>query len=293
MKIGIGLPSAIPEVSGSAIVEWAQRAEQRGFSALGVLDRLIYPNYDPLISLTAAAAVTERIGLCTAVLLAPLQANHVQFARQISSMESISGGRLILGLAVGSRRDDYDSAAVDFSRRGKIFDELLETATSIWRGERGNIGPVVPRAGGPPLFFGGESDPAIRRAARYGSGWIAGGGRNDGFAEQVARVQSAFVEAGRIDAPRVMKVGLFALGADAERHTKQHFLNYYGSRGEERLERALKGAYIGENAVTTAVTFFENAGCDEMILVPTNPDPGQVERLADLLQLNMKGESQL
>ena len=90
-----------------------------------------------------------------------------------------------------------------------------------------------------------------------------------------------------------MKVGLFALGVDAERHTRQHFLNYYGSRGEERLERALKGAYVGEDAVTAAVTFFETEGCDEMILVPTNPDPGQVEQLADLLRLNMDGESVL
>jgi hypothetical protein len=69
MDIAIGLPSTVPDTDGNTLVEWARTAEGAGFSSLGVLDRLMYPGYDPIVSLAAAAAVTERIGLLTAVLL--------------------------------------------------------------------------------------------------------------------------------------------------------------------------------------------------------------------------------
>jgi len=75
MEIGIGLPSAVPGVDRTGIVEWARRAETAGFSALGTLDRIVYGNYESLIALAAAAAVTERIRLVTDILIAPLRAS--------------------------------------------------------------------------------------------------------------------------------------------------------------------------------------------------------------------------
>ncbi len=77
MDVGIGLPNAVPGTSGTQLVEWARRADGRGFSSLGTIDRVAYDNYEPLTALAAAAAVTERIGLCTSVLLGPLRANPV------------------------------------------------------------------------------------------------------------------------------------------------------------------------------------------------------------------------
>ena len=75
MDVGIGLPNAVPGTSGAQLVEWARRADGRGFSSLGTIDRVVYDNYEPLTALAAAAAVTERIGLCTSVLLGPLRDN--------------------------------------------------------------------------------------------------------------------------------------------------------------------------------------------------------------------------
>jgi alkanesulfonate monooxygenase SsuD/methylene tetrahydromethanopterin reductase-like flavin-dependent oxidoreductase (luciferase family) len=80
MKIGIGLPTALPGVDGPALLHWARRAEDRGFSTLATIDRLVYDSYDPL-TLLAAAAVTTRITLATTVLLAPLHTNHVGLAK--------------------------------------------------------------------------------------------------------------------------------------------------------------------------------------------------------------------
>lgn len=97
MKIGIGLPNAVPGATGGELTEWARRAEARDFSTLGTIDRLVYDNYEPLVALAAAAAVTERIGLATTVLLAPLRTNAIELAKQALSINALSGGRLTLG----------------------------------------------------------------------------------------------------------------------------------------------------------------------------------------------------
>ena len=285
MKIGLGLPSTIAGTSGSLVLEWARKADARGFSSVCAIDRVAYPNYDPLVALTAAAAVTERVLLYTAILLAPLRANHAQFARQIGSIEAISNGRLVLGLGAGSRREDYDLSGVEFSRRGRLFDELLETSTSIWRGEKGAIGPALPRPEGPPLYFGGESAPALRRAARWGSGWIAGGGGPEEFAENVEKVQAAFEMAGRAERPRTVKLGYFALGHDAEHFATQTLGSYYAFRGPERVKQIIASSFLSEEAVLEGVVRFATVNCDELIFVPTNPDLSQVDRLAEVLEL--------
>src|ERR687885_2648863 len=114
MDIGIGLPNAVRGVDRSGIVDWARRAEEAGFSSLGTIDRIVFPNYESLVSLAAAAAVTERIRLVTDILIAPLRTNTTLFAKQAATIDNLSGGRLVLGLAPGGRPDDYEVSGVDF-----------------------------------------------------------------------------------------------------------------------------------------------------------------------------------
>src|ERR687883_1051938 len=109
MEVAIGLPNATLGVKGSEIVTWAREAEQAGFSSLGTIDRIAYENYESLIALAAAAAVTERIKLLTSVLLAPLRSTPL-LAKQAVSVDNISNGRLELALAVRGREDDYPGA---------------------------------------------------------------------------------------------------------------------------------------------------------------------------------------
>src|SRR3954464_13906480 len=124
MDIGIGLPNTVIGVDRRGIVDWAKAAEDAGFASLGTLDRIPYDNYEPLVSLAAAAAVTERIRLTTDILIAPLR-QTAMLAKQTATIDSISGGRLVLGLAVGGREDDFAAAEVDFHSRGETFENQL------------------------------------------------------------------------------------------------------------------------------------------------------------------------
>ncbi len=121
MKVGIGLP-AIPEVKGQMVLDWAKKVDAGPFSSLGSIDRIAYGNHEPLIMLAAAAGVTQRVRLMTSILLAPLRNTGV-LAKQLATLDAISGGRLTAGLAVGGRADDYRAAPASFHDRGKRFEE--------------------------------------------------------------------------------------------------------------------------------------------------------------------------
>src|ERR687888_2610979 len=110
MQIGIGLPTTVPGTEGSAVVRWARRAEERGFSSLGVLDRIVYDNYEPLIALAGAAGATERIRLATTILIAPSRVDATLLAKQAASVDRLSGGRLTPGMGGGGRPDDFEVA---------------------------------------------------------------------------------------------------------------------------------------------------------------------------------------
>ena len=115
MEIGIGLPNTM-EIDGLLVARWARRAEERGFSTLATIDRIVYPTYDSLTTLSVAAGATERIGLFTDILLAPAY-NPIWLAKATASLHAMSGGRLTLGLGVGGRPDDYAAMNRDFDRR--------------------------------------------------------------------------------------------------------------------------------------------------------------------------------
>ena len=93
MDVGIGLPNSVPGLEGPVLVDWARSAEEQGFSTLGTIDRPLFPNYESLVTLAAAAAVTERIRLMTDILIAPYRNNTPLLAKQAVSIDNISGGR--------------------------------------------------------------------------------------------------------------------------------------------------------------------------------------------------------
>jgi len=278
MDVGIGLPNAVRGVDRRGIVEWARRAEAAGFSSLGTIDRIAYPNYESLIALAAAAAVTERIRLVTDILIAPLRTSTALLAKQAATIDSLSEGRLVLGLAVGGREDDYEISGADFGSRGKTFDRQLEELGALWRGERG-VGPRPARGDRPTVLIGGSSDVAFRRAARHADGWTLGGGTPDAFAEGRETLRAAWAAEGRDGEPRTMVLFYFALGDDTEAAARASLGDYYGFLGEY-ADQIVAGAAKDEDAVKGYLSAFEQAGVDEVICFPTSTNPEQVDLLA-------------
>jgi alkanesulfonate monooxygenase SsuD/methylene tetrahydromethanopterin reductase-like flavin-dependent oxidoreductase (luciferase family) len=274
MKVGIGLPNTVPGASGKQIVDWARRAEKRGFSSLGTLDRIVYPNYEALTTLAAAAAVTERVELLTGVLLGPLRRNVSLFAKQAASLSALSDGRFTLGIALGAREDDYEVSGVDLQGRGERLDSILEQAREIWAGDE--IGPDAT----PRVVIGGHADASFERAARFGEGWIAGGLPPDQYAGMLEKLGAAWSDAGRDGEPRRMSLAYFSLGDRAEATAESYLKHYYAWLGETADQIAASAA-TDADTVAQYVSAYEAAGCDELVLFPCSTDPEQVDLLAD------------
>src|SRR5436309_10601172 len=116
MEIGIGLPNAVRGTTRQELLDWARAAEASGFSTLGAIDRIVYPNYEPLMALSAAAAVTDEVRLATTVMLGPLRQNAALIAKQILSLDAIAGGgRAVLGIGLGGREEVYGVVGLSLS----------------------------------------------------------------------------------------------------------------------------------------------------------------------------------
>jgi alkanesulfonate monooxygenase SsuD/methylene tetrahydromethanopterin reductase-like flavin-dependent oxidoreductase (luciferase family) len=284
MDIGIGLPSTIPGIPGRLIIEWATAAEQAGFSTLGTIDRIVYGNLETVPTLGAAAAVTERIGLTTAVLIGPYRGNGALLAKQLATVDCIAGGRLRVGIAIGPREDDYEATGSSFRERGRNIDRQLAELRAVWaqerRGYAGPIGPAPVQSGGPPLLVGGNVAATFRRMAEFGAGWISGGGGPELFAGNAEQARRAWREAGREGEPRLVANAYVSLGEDAEGHARRYLCDYYGFLGDF-AEQITASALTSPQGVADAIARFEDGGCDELILFPCNADTAQVPLIAE------------
>ena len=277
MDVAIGLPNAVPGTTGKQLTEWARRAEARGFSSLGTIDRIAYSNYEPLTALAAAAAVTERIGLCTSVLLGPLHGNGVALAKQALSVHALSGERLTLGIGLGAREDDYELAGVDHSTRGEVLESMLPRMKELWEGDE--MGP--PTASPPALMIGGHIAAAFARAARHGNGWIAGGVPPDQVAEMAEKFNAAWKEQGRDGEPSRMGLCYYSLGDRAEEDAWASVGDYYSWLGEETAGYIVGAAAKDADTVQQYISAYAGVGLDELIMFPSSSDAEQVDLLAD------------
>jgi alkanesulfonate monooxygenase SsuD/methylene tetrahydromethanopterin reductase-like flavin-dependent oxidoreductase (luciferase family) len=229
MKLGIGLPNAVPGTTGKQLVDWARAAEEAGFSTLGTIDRIVYPSYEPLIALSAAAAVTERIRVATDVMLGPLRMNPALVAKQILSLDALAGGgRAVLGIALGAREDDYEISDIPMSGRGEWLDSALEKIRAIWNGDgelEAKVGPR-PQGDGPTLLVGGYVKASLERAAKFGDGWTQGGAGPDQFADDSKNLDEAWKQQGREGKPFKSALAYFSLGKKAEENARHDLLDY-------------------------------------------------------------------
>jgi alkanesulfonate monooxygenase SsuD/methylene tetrahydromethanopterin reductase-like flavin-dependent oxidoreductase (luciferase family) len=297
MRVGVGLPTTLPGADGALIVEWARVADEGPFSSLGVLDRLVYDSYDPFTSLAAAAAVTRRVLLATTIVIGPLHSTAI-LAKAAASLDALSGGRFVLGLAVGARKEDYDAAGVDYHSRGRLLEEQLAEMRDLWeagdkkaegRGQRAVASSIVPsvmRADGPPILVGGLSDVGFARMARYADGYVHGGGPPRAFARAADKARAAWLDAGRPGKPQLWAQGYFALGGEDVAEVGMSYLRDYYAFTGPFAERIASGILTTPQAIAGFIRGYREAGCDELVLFPTLPDLAQLEQLAQIISSN-------
>lgn len=300
MRVGIGLPTSFPSNKGFLVQEWAIRADSVGFSSIGVLDRLVYDNFDPLITLAAAAAVTERIRLMTSILIVPIR-NAGMLAKEVASLDFLSNGRLTLGVGVGNREDDFSIANANIHDRGQRFENQLKLMKNIWsdsqsiEGVSGIVGPCPVQSGGPPLIFGGRTPKALERIAKWGEGYVTGSVTDiNGALLSFKIVEDAWNLENRQGKPLFVGSLLCAIGQKESSATLNAVRRYYSYQGGppsnapglpgKSLSASTSEILSTVTAIREKLKECEAAGMDEIFLRPAGvTDPDQVDRLAEAI----------
>jgi alkanesulfonate monooxygenase SsuD/methylene tetrahydromethanopterin reductase-like flavin-dependent oxidoreductase (luciferase family) len=275
MEIGVVLPNN-PGITRERVLAWARGIEQGPFSSLAVPDRLDYPNVDQLMTLAAAAAVTERVRLVTQILLSPLRPTP-WLVKQVGTLTTLAPGRVVLGVGVGARPADYAAAGVAWERRGRILDEQLDALARARQpaDPAQDLGPPPEKV---PILMGGASPGALRRLARHGDGYISGGVRPEIYGHEVAATRAAWRQAGREGEPRIVAGTWFASDArHAEAHANREAYFVKGGPPPPVRDEIRRG----RDGVRRAIEEFGAIGADELILFPMSTDPAELDVLAD------------
>jgi alkanesulfonate monooxygenase SsuD/methylene tetrahydromethanopterin reductase-like flavin-dependent oxidoreductase (luciferase family) len=279
MRIGIGLPAAVPGVDAAGIGDWAAAAEQSGFASVGVVDRLVYDNVEPLTALAAAAARTQTIELITTVLNVGWRANPVLLAKQMASVDLISGSRLAAGLGIGAWPEDFTASQVPPSGGGARFRAAVRTMRQVWAGDViGQGGPMralPPRR--PQLLFGGMVPAAHTRAATEGEGWVAPLFGVQTLRDGAGAVRRSWTDAGRPGEPRIVTGRYFSLGPDADTVADHYIRHYYG---DTFFAMARADTLTTAQQVRQELDRLADAGATDVLLYPSSTQPQQLHRLS-------------
>ena len=229
MKFGIVFANTGPFTEPAAAVAMAQAAEAAGFESLWTVEHTVVPDGyestypydtsgrmpgsddapipDPLVWLTYLAAVTSTLRLGTGILIQP-QRNPVVLAKEVATLDHLSGGRMELGVGVGWLAEEFDAIGVPFAERGRRTDDGIAALRALWSQDRatyegeftrftGCISRPQPVGGSVPVHIGGHTEVAARRAGRLGDGFFPASGSHRTLAERFAQMRQAAEEAGR------------------------------------------------------------------------------------------------
>lgn len=296
IRFGIGIPQVDPgpRFDTAALHRFLARAEALAFDSAWVLEQPVgaAPVLEPLALLAHAAAVTERIRLGTAVILTPLRI-PVELAKSLATVDQLSGGRLIAGLALGAWRDLYPAFGLSPEGRVRRFEEAVtligrlwteDAVTSdgeFWQMTDARVEPKPVQRPRPPLWFGGNLAPAVERAARMADGWIgAGSATTEAFAAAHLGLQDALVAAGRDPAGfDVAKRVYIAVDDDADRalsRLREWFGLFY--RNRDLAERV--AVWGSAEACVEGLASVVRAGARTLVLNPVFDQQEQAEALA-------------
>jgi alkanesulfonate monooxygenase SsuD/methylene tetrahydromethanopterin reductase-like flavin-dependent oxidoreductase (luciferase family) len=299
MHITMGLPTFLPHGRDEELA-WYRKIDEGPWHGLATWDRLLYPcGWSVIPQLAAAAAMTERVRLWTDIVALPPR-NAVLFAKDIATIDVLSGGRLTLGVGIGAWDEDYIAIGSDLHRKRQRMDEHVELMRKVWAQEppvNGHhhhpVGPAPLQKGGIPLVAGVSGPKSLARVARWAIG-VSDPSHSLHFdteklAAQRERVAQAWKEARRPDPPHFSTPVWFALGSNPKDQLTEHVIDFWGRGVDEVLPdavvtRADQGTLMcGAAGLLHAVNGAREAGLDELRLIPTTADPDEIDRARDVL----------
>jgi alkanesulfonate monooxygenase len=291
-------PGEVPDVP--ALYAYAQRAEALGFESLWAWDHILlgvepaFPILESVTTLGAVAARTTRIKLGTGVLVLPLR-NPVIAAKALGSLDVISGGRLILGVAAGWYAREFDAVGVPFKQRGRRFERNLDVVLRLWGAERVSLrvdelnlrdAVMVPRPTQrprPPVLIGGYVEAVLRRAATVGDGWLTYFYTPESFARNWEKVKAFAREAGRDPSALTATNQLAVYVGESREQTTAPMRHWLSTEWDTAgwSESTIDHAVHGSPAECAAQLRAHVAtGVDRLILIPYRYQPEQVELIA-------------
>lgn len=282
-----------------ALIDYGVRMEELGFDSLWVWDHILlgvdphFPILDALSLITAVAARTEKIKLGTGILILPVR-NALVLAKQVSTIDQISKGRLILGMASGWYKREFDAVGVDFHQRGKLMDINLEVMTKLFAEDQvsGEFGPYNLRSAvmypkpytrpRPPILIGGYVDRVLQRAAVAGDGWLTYFYTPDGFTKSWAKIRAFAEEAGK-DPDTLLNANQLPIMVGKRSEIEKPMMEWlttewdFASWSDSTTDSAIMGTV---DECVEQLQAHLDAGVQKIIFVPYRYEMEQVEVIA-------------
>jgi alkanesulfonate monooxygenase SsuD/methylene tetrahydromethanopterin reductase-like flavin-dependent oxidoreductase (luciferase family) len=286
----MNVPVMAPGLGRDLLHAWCRGIDDGPFSSLAVGERINFPNPEITVTLAAAAAWTTRVTLLYNVLVLPMHA-EARAAKQVATLDVLTQGRVVLGVGVGAREDDYAAVGAPWDGRLGRLERQVRRLRELWNGEPATAAtsaPVEPRplqAGGPPILMGALFPRAIARAAHFADGIL-------GFSFTVAGeeltyafdgARAAWQAAGRREPPRLLTGCWFALGPNGRTQMDEYLGRYLSFLGPAAADLIPLVPTTSAAALRAAVQRARDAGADEIVLAPTTTDPAEIRRVEDLL----------
>ncbi len=297
LPCGIAAPQIFPDgcVDTALIRSYAARAEELGYHSLWVQEQIVGASVslEPVALLSYLAGVTDTIGLGAAVLILTTR-NPVHLAKQVASLDRMSGGRLILGAALGGQPGLYDLLDGPPDRRVRHFTEALDVMRALWTQDRvdfeggfwklegASMAPKPARKPHPPIWFGGRHPDALRRAARLADGWIgAGSTTTQQFREHVGIIRAALDDENRDPAGFPISKRVYVALDDDEARAEDRLTEWFGHHYGRPAMASKVSIWGGLDRCVEGLAEVVNAGAQMLML---NPVFDHLEHLEALRQ---------
>ncbi|MFK7976101.1 MAG: LLM class flavin-dependent oxidoreductase [Halioglobus sp.] len=293
MNIGMTLPVTEPGWNRDVLLQWAEKIDTGPFSSLALGERVFFPSPEIMATLGACAAITQRVKLVATVLILPMH-HPLMTAKQLATIDMISGGRLVVGVGTGGRAEDYlASWAGAGDRRLSVLASSVKTMREVWAGGHeveGALRPIEPlpvQRRGPKVLAGVMGPKGLASAAHWADG-IAGMsimGTVEDIAGSMQAARSAWEKAGGSNLPVFYSSFWFALGETADKQIHTHLNRYLNWLDQDSRNAMIEVAGFRGSpvALKERLKAIADTGVDELLLIPTSIDPEEVDRVAEIV----------